>query len=94
MLVSLNCPMPHSPDLSNDVVVWPVYSPLDKFLRLIFKQISLKVFCLPLMLTLHLYWGSHLCRTLDVYRTLFLIGSSSLCRYFVFMVVCLHPLQP
>ena len=45
MLVSLNCPMPHSPDLSNDVVVWPVYSPLDKFLRLIFKQISLKVFC-------------------------------------------------
>ena len=45
MLVSLNCPMPHSPDLSNDVVVWPVYSLLDKFLRLIFKQISLKVFC-------------------------------------------------
>ena len=93
MLVSLNCPMPHSPDLSNDVVVWPVYSPQ------IFKtdfQIDFTegILCLPLMLTLHLYWGSHLCRTLDVYRTLFLIGSSSLCRYFVFMVVCLHRLQP
>ena len=31
------------------------------------------ILCVPLMLTLHLYWGSHLCRTLDVYRTLFLM---------------------